>query len=160
MKHLGIIPKPEWTDFFWGREPPRLHCFRKFGQRSLRPNGQKMILSKNKQNFPWASSTIKILVCPQFRWLKPLGFSNGGYMKTPIVLMAVGIPGFWILWEIPTALIGWGNVLAVLRSVVYVWFRGQVNDPFEEWTKLSLKQQLHLVNRDPFNGYYINIIPI
>lgn len=33
-------------------------------------------------------------VFPQFRWLKPLGFvSNGGYIKTPIVLMLVGIPG-------------------------------------------------------------------
>ena len=37
----------------------------------------------------------KQLFFPQFRWLKPLEFvSNGGYMKTPIVLVLVRIPGY------------------------------------------------------------------
>ena len=47
-----------------------------------------------KKCLPWASTTIKIMAFPQFRWWKPLGFSNGGYTNPPIVLMVVGIPGF------------------------------------------------------------------
>ena len=44
---------------------------------------------------PWTSTSIKIMVFPQFRWFKPLGFSNGGYIiiLTPIVLMVAGLSG-------------------------------------------------------------------
>ena len=54
--------------------------------------------SEQKIRFLWASTTIKIMFFPQFRWLKPLGLvRNGGYMKTPIVLMVLGISGVYNL---------------------------------------------------------------
>ena len=42
---------------------------------STGPNGGQMTR-------PWASATIKIMVFPQFRWLKSLGIINGGYINT------------------------------------------------------------------------------
>ena len=45
------------------------------------------------QWLPWASTTIKTMVFPQFQWLKPFMVSNGGQKLTPIVLVVVGIPG-------------------------------------------------------------------
>ena len=41
------------------------------------------------------STTIEIMVDPIPMIFQPLGFSNGGKKKTPIVLMVVGIPGSW-----------------------------------------------------------------
>jgi len=69
---------------------------------------------KNLKLYPWASTTIKIMVCPISMIFQPLGFSNGGYINTPIVsMMVVGIPGLSFpglpYWEVTCPSIGKGK---------------------------------------------------
>ena len=63
--------------------------------------------------YPGLPTTIKIMVFPPFRWLKPLGFSNGGYIFPPIVLMVVGIPGSRFPYMLEE--IGGQNILHLIR---------------------------------------------
>ena len=63
--------------FFWGTfgvpDPTRLGEVRNIDSTQTVPWEKK---------WPWASTTIEIMFFPQFRWLKLLGFSNGGYINT------------------------------------------------------------------------------
>ena len=94
LPHLGDLntcestrPRPSrWSDKLCGNlQPWDLH----------RKHLLFTIWAECIQTIAWGSPPpFKEWVFPQFRWLKPLGFSSGGYINPPIVLMVVGIPGY------------------------------------------------------------------
>ena len=96
---------------------------------------------------PGLPPPLKILFFPQFRWLKPLGFSNGSYINPPIVLMVgkesqgIFIGTFLLIQSVPC-------FFAHFRGVdcFFGWWVHLPNGTHQAWMiRTHSKFQVHIV---------------